>query len=153
MREKREVAAEMQERSAFVDKTAQYMYSMCLKHVHSAMKDNALYSKHTNCERLIMYELQSPKMPRAFEWLSYFATMALVNIKLKTLTRFFAAPGKPEHVVEIQLPPGTPALLLMKRKEEVYAANLLRFRENSLFYITVLRAKGSISIELLQLTK
>lgn len=64
--ERGKVAGKMWERSAAGEKALQYATFLYLEHVIRAVTNNAVYMEHTNWEKCVIYELQSPKLPSSF---------------------------------------------------------------------------------------
>lgn len=80
--EKGEAAAHVFERSADINEELQYVTYLYVLQVHSALTNNVLYAEYTNWEKLVMSELQRPKLLMVFELPSDLVAAALQIMKL-----------------------------------------------------------------------
>lgn len=85
--ETEEAAAEVWDRLAHVEEALQYVTCLYLEHAISVLANNALYTKRTNREKWIIYELQIAKLPKVFDFLPDSVVAALGTMKPDPLIR------------------------------------------------------------------
>lgn len=151
--EKKEVAAELWERSAALDEELRYVAYRYLEHVNRALVNNALYKKQTNWGKWVLYELPGPKLSWVFELLPDTVVAALGILKPAPTANDVVELYEWGAVVESRPLPEKAVSLLMKGKNAVFVGSIFLFRNSGHINITVLRERRSISMTLLQSNK